>query len=243
MKADKTIRLLKHVPAVNIGFTAGQNPYFQTVSDNEQVNNGWVINSQSDLTTGQSISLIWDDTIDISGLRASDLTMINQGGAIAFCRPPIIGWPENATVTVTTYVSVNPIRGTYVERVTYGNSLATPTESQDWFLASSQTYVRDSTSAGYAAKIAENNWGTGGIAQTDRLFVRCYVAIVRQALFVPSVADPASQGFAPLDANPYFATTSPMTIGIMAVTAELDAVQTAAAIYRGNDLQQTYDNS
>jgi hypothetical protein len=241
MKADKTIRLLKHVPAVNIGFTAGGNPYLQTVTDNEQVNNGWVINSQFDDPTGQSISLIWDDTIDISGLRAADLTMINQGGAIANCRPPIIGWPENATVTVTTYVSVNPIRGNYTERAVYGNSLATPSESQDWFLASSQTYVRDSTSAGYAAKIAENNWGTGGIAQTDRLFVRCYVAIVRQALFLPNI-DPLQQGFAALDAAAYFATTSPMTIGIMAVTAELDAVQTAAAIYRGNDLQQTYDN-
>lgn len=241
MKADKTIRLLKHVPAVNIGFTAGQNPYFQSVTDNEQVNNGWVINSQADAAEGQSITLIWDDYIDISGLRASDLTMINQGGAIAFCRPPIIGWPENATVTVTTYVSVNPIRGNYTERVIYGNSLATPTESQDWFLASSQTYVRDSTAAGFAAKIAENNWGTGGIAQTDRLFVRCYVAIVRQALWLPNI-DPAQQGFAALDATGYFATTSPMTIGIMAVTAELDPVQTAAAIYRGNDLQQTYDN-
>lgn len=243
MKEGKPIRLLKSVPAVAVNFTAGQVPYLTTATGNEQANNGWTILSQFDDPEGQSISLEWEDTIDISGLRTQDLTMVNQGGAIATCRPPIIGWPETGSVTMTTYVSVNPIRGSYAERAQYGNSLATPGESQDWFLATQQTFVRDSTGAGYAAQIGDHNWGTGGVAQTDRLFVKCFLAITRSALWVPSLNPPGSSGYALLSGAGSVAVTSPMTIGLMAVTAELDAVQTAAAIMRGNDLQQTYDNS
>jgi hypothetical protein len=237
VKADKTIRLLKTVPPLQIGFTAGADPVVQSISG--QDSSGWTTVLASDSLTNQLIQLTWEDTIDISGISAADLSLINQGGALAVCRPPICTFPETGSIVFTTYVSVNPIRGTFLERYAYGNSLNSPAESQDWFLATSQTYTRDSTGAGFMSKIAENNWGTGGIASSTRLFVKCFVQIDRTALYVP--ADPGPGGFCLFEGQPYLINLSPTTIGMMAITAEMDAVQTAAAIYRGNDLQQTYD--
>lgn len=238
MKADKTIRLLKTVPTLSVNFTDGQNPYFTTTSGLESANNGWVVEATANVA-GESATFVasWEDTIDISGISAADLSLINQGGAIATCIPPSVTWPETAIVHTVTYVSVNPVRGTYVERINGGNALSSPGEAQDWFLATSQTYARDATGVGYLSKIAENNWGTGGIASSTKLFIKCYALITRQAIW-------NAAGNAPYPLHPPGAAclTSPQTIGIMCVTAEMDAVQTAAAIYRGNDLQQSYDN-
>lgn len=239
MKADKTVRLLKTVPPLQIGFTAGADPVVQSISG--QDSSGWTAVLAASSPTNELIQLTWEDEIDISGISAADLSLINQGGALAVCRPPICSFPETGSIVFTTYVSVNPIRGSFIERYAYGNSLSSPTESQDWFLATSQTYTRDSTGAGFMSKIAENNWGTGGIASSTRLFIKCFVQIDRSALYVPAVGGPS--GFALFDANPYIINLSPTTIGMMAITAEMDAVQTAAAIYRGNDLQQSYDES
>ena len=240
MKADKTVRLLKTVPPLQVDFTAGANPTLGTITGQSQ--SGWTLVAAADSSTEQSASLTWEDEIDISGISAADMSLINQGGALAICRPPIVTIPELAAAVFTTYVSVNPIRGTFAERANYGNSLATPGESQDWFLATSQTYTRESTGAGYATKIAECNWGTGGIASSTRLFVKCFVSIVRSPIYVAGIP-PNPSGFAPFDGGNYVFNFSPTTIGMMAITAEMDAVQTAAAIYRGNDLQQTYDES
>ena len=196
--------------------------------------------SASNSPTNELIQLTWEDEIDISGISAADLSLINQGGALAVCRLPACTFPETGSIVFTTYVSVNPIRGTFTERYLYGNSLATPGESQDWFLATSQTYTRDSTGAGWMTKVAENNWGTGGIASSTRLFVKCFAQIDRLAIYVPAGGAPGA--YCLFDPNPQVLDLSPTTIGMMAITADMDAVQTAAAIYRGNDLQQTYDN-
>lgn len=243
MKADKTVRLLKTVPPLQVDFTAGTDPFIGTIAGEAQ--SGWTLDSAFDDPEQQFANLIWEDEIDISGISAADLSLINQGGALAVCRLPLCGFPEVASVVFTTYVSVNPIRGTFTERLFYGNSLNTPGESQDWFLATSQTYARDSTNAGYMAKISENNWGTGGIASSTRLFVKCFVQVIRIATWLPGdprTVPPTPGAYSPLNATPAAIAIPPTTIGMMAITAEMDAVQTAAAIYRGNDLQQSYDN-
>ena len=243
MKADKTIRLLKTVPPLQVDFTAGQNPVIGTIAGQSQ--SGWTLDTASDSPEQQFANLTWEDDIDISGISAADLSLINQGGALASCRLPLCGFPEVATVVFTTYVSVNPIRGTLTERFFYGNSLNTPGESQDWFLATSQTYGRDTTGAGYMSKISENNWGTGGIASSTKLFVKCFVQITRVASWLPGdprTVPPTVGAYSPMNPAAAAVNVAPTTIGLMAITADMDAVQTAAAIYRGNDLQQIYDN-
>jgi hypothetical protein len=242
MKADKTIRLLKTVPAWQVRFTEQDDPAIEPIPGFHGVSSSWKVNNANASAALQNIELIYEDTIDISGLTAADISLINQGGALAYCRPTIVGFPELASMRITTYVSVNPVRGTFAERSLFGNSLHSPSESQDWFLASTQTYARESTAPGYMQKISEDNWGTGGIASSSRLFVKVFVRLDRSAIYIAGLG-PGSSGYAPFDTLAANVLSSPMTIGLMAVTAEMDDVQTAAAIYRGNDLQQSYDES
>lgn len=239
MKEDKVIRLLKTVPPVQVRFTQDQAPALEQITGSFHDVSNWTVHTASaGGGVNQSIELIYEDTIDISGLTVAELSLINQGGAIAYCRPTIVGFPEVAAMRTTTYVSVNPVRGSFAERSLFGNSLASPSESQDWFLATTQTYQREASQPGYLHKISEDNWGTGGIASTSRLFIKVFIRLDRSAIYNPQ----AGQVF-PLQAAAANVLTSPMTIAISAVTAEMDAVQTAAAIYRGNDLQQSYDES
>lgn len=240
MKDGKAIRLLKHVPAVQIRFTNDDVPAIEQVPGSFHDKHSWtLVNAGNSTNVLQFAEVTFEDTIDISGLSVADLSLINQGAAIAYCRPTIVGFQEPFSMRVTTYISVNPIRGTFLERTLFGNSLASPSESQDWFLASSQTYTREVNQPGYVHKISEDNWGTGGIANTSRLFVKVFIRMDRQA-----IVDVAGGGaLLPFQSAAGNVLTSPMTLAVSAVTAEMDAVQTAAAIYRGNDLQQTYDES
>lgn len=238
------IRLLKNVPAFQVEFAQEGSTPALTNPDNLPVQQvGWNVVGVFSDPTSQSISLEWEDTIDIAGIAASDLSLINQGGAITTARPPAVTFPDLGTMLFTTYVSVNPIRGSFAERAFYGNSLSAPTESQDWFLATAQTYGRDSQGFGYMQKISENNWGTGGIASSTRLFVKCYAFITRAVLTVPPAGAGAPPQSGAFGAGTTTVNVAPHTIGMMMITADMDPVQTAAAIYRGNDLQQSFDNA
>jgi hypothetical protein len=241
VKADRTVRLLKTIPGLAIGFLAPGNPTFTTVAGTD-VNKGWTIESQTGDPTGASIVLSYEDYIDITGIQAAELSLVNMGGALATASPPSVTFPETGTVAVWTYVSVNPIRGSVTDRTFYGNGLSSPSESQDWFLASNQVYTRDSTGGGYMVKTAENNWGTGGIASSTRLFIKQFVGVTRVALWDIQPPGGGPPAYAPLSTPSEAVLVSPTTIAISCVTADLDEVATAAAIYRGNDLQQTYDN-
>jgi len=79
-----------------------------------------------------------------------------------------------------------------------------------------------------------------------RLFVKCFVQVIRIATYLPGdprTVPPTNGVYSPMDVNAAAVAIPPHTIGMMAITAEMDSVQTAAAIYRGNDLQQSYDES
>lgn len=243
MKADRTVRLLKQVPGTATSWTAAD-PVLGTVVA-EDYNQGWNVVGFFNAAERQFINLEWNDSIDISGITIQDLSLLNQGGAVAFPIPPLTQTPESNWIHLTTYVSTNPVRGTFAERMYAGNALSTPGESQDWFLATAQTWSRDSTGAGACTKIAENNWGTGTIASTSKLFIRVLLTIERNALYSPGdpVAIPPVPGFY----YPWFGTTCeiltpPMSIALSMITTELNDVATAAAIMRGNELQQSYDN-
>jgi len=243
VKPDKMIRLLKTVPTIQVDFNqTGQIPVITNPSNVPVQMAGWQVVGTFQDTVSQSISLEWEDHIDISGIQAAELSLVNQGGAVTTCRPPTCTFPDLGSAVFVTYVSVNPIRGEFSERAFYGNSLSAPSESQDWFLATSQTYARDSTGAGFMQKISENNWGTGGIASSTRLFVKCFAFFSRAVLQVPPAAPGQPPTAGAFDGGTYSINMAPTTIGMMAVTAELNPVSTAAAIMRGNDLQQSYDN-
>ena len=82
-----------------------------------------------------------------------------------------------------------------------------------------QEYTKSSDGTYLYPKAGEHNFGTGGIAQATKLYVKCFCWSyqARPIGLAASVVIP------------------PTTIAIGAVTAELDSVQMAAAIYRAND--------
>lgn len=243
MREDRMVRLLKTVPAFQIDFgPEGQQPALTNPDNLPVQSSGWVVETVVSTSTTQSMIMSWEDTIDIAGISAAELSLINQGGAVTRCRPPTFDLDGTGTCLFATYVGVNPIRGTSVERAFYGNSLSVPSESQDWFLATSQTFTRDSTGAGYMVKISENNWGTGGIASSTKLFVKCFAFVTRSVPTIPPAAPGQQTQFGAFRTEIGSVNFPPTTIGMMAITAAMDATQTAAAIYRGNDLQQTFDN-
>jgi hypothetical protein len=224
MKAEKAIRLMKTVDPLAIRFRSTGNPYIDSV---EGYNNGWTLNSATQTGPGflDTAVCTWEDTIDIAGLAANDISLINQGGAVARCTSPIYDSQQAATLSQMTIVSVNPIEIDYLKYFR-ANALSTEGNLQDYFMATTQEFNKSTQDSYILAKVGEHNFGTGGIAQATKLYVKsiAYMTVLNNA-------DPTPPPVA-YD-NPILA--PPVTIAIGGITAELDPVQMAAAIYRAND--------
>lgn len=224
MKAEKAIRLMKTVDPLAIRFRDTGLPY---IISSEGYNNGWTLNSSTHPGPGLLDTAIctWEDTIDIAGLAANDISLINQGGAVARCTSPVYDSQQAATVSQMTIVSVNPIEIDYLKYFR-ANALSTEGNLQDYFMATTQEFNKSTQDSYLLAKVGEHNFGTGGIAQATKLYVKS-IAFV-------TVLNNADPGPPPVtyDASVLL---PPVTIAIGGITAELDPVQMAAAIYRAND--------
>lgn len=218
MKADKAIRMLKTVDPLS--FTHSQFP--ETIPALSAVgdisNSGWSVVSA---TTGPNFSIIiceWEDTIDIAGLAANDISLINAGGAVARPSSPYSTLDSDVSVSQMTLVSVNPIELT-ADKLSLANALSEEGNLQDYFLATTQEFQKAADSVYIFSKSGEHNFGTGGIAQATKLYVKSFVwsFSTRPIGLTANVVVP------------------PCTIAIAGITADLDPVQMAAAIYRAND--------
>ena len=221
MKADKAIRLLKTIDPLAVRFRNNGLPYIVTI---DGYNNGWTLNSSSQATTPgglDSAYCTWEDTIDIAGLAANEISLINQGGAVTRPISPTSTLSEITTLQQMTIVSVNPIELDYLD-LGIANALSTPGQLQDYFLATTQEYVKNSDSAYMLGKVGEHNFGTGGVAQATKLYVKSIVLMTTKQF------DPVL----PYDDS---ILCPPVTVAVSGVTAELDQIQMAAAIYRAND--------
>ena len=221
MKADKAVRLMKTVSPLAIRFRNTGVPYLVTAAG---YNNGWTLNTSTSAPAPGGIDFAyctWEDTIDIAGLAANDISLINAGGAIARCNSPIYDSEEQATLQQMTIVSVNPIEISYLTFFR-ANALSVEGQLQDYFLATTQEFMKNADSSHMLSKTGEYNFGTGGVAQATKLYVKsiAVVTVKQQDPLVPyddSVLIP------------------PATIALAAVTADMDPIQMAAAIYRAND--------
>jgi len=220
VKADKAIRLLKTVSALSVQISDLVPPALSAVGQID--NNGWTLDTAVKSPApqdNQTFTCTWEDTIDIAGLAANDISLVNQGGAVARPASPYWLGKEDMALTQMTLVSVNPIEVTSAQ-LSLANALNTEGNLQDYFLATSQEFQKAADSVYFSSKSGEHNFGTGGIAQATKLYVKSFVwGYVNAEL-------PA------LSTN---VVLPPVTIAIGAVTAELDPVQMAAAIYRAND--------
>jgi hypothetical protein len=214
MKADKAIRLLKTVEPLVVEHISSVVPNISNPA-----NKGWRLVSA---TAGATYSLAlceWSDTIDIAGLAANDISLINAGGAVGRPISPFSLIPANASVAQMTIVSVNPIELTASDMYE-ANGLDVEGNLQDYFLASTQEFQKAADSVYLYTKSGEHNFGTGGLAQATKLYVKSFVA---------------SYASEPLGTPAGNVNIPPCTIAIAGITAELDPVAMAAAIYRAND--------
>ena len=218
MKADKAIRLLKTVDPLS--FTHSQfpetEPALSAVGDIS--NSGWSVVSATTSPTNSIIICEWEDTIDIAGLAANDISLINAGGAVARPSSPYSTLDSDVSVSQMTLVSVNPIELT-ADKLSLANALSEEGNLQDYFLATNQEFQKAADSVYIFTKSGEHNFGTGGIAQATKLYVKSFVwsFSTRPIGLTANVVIP------------------PCTIALAGITAELDPVQMAAAIYRAND--------
>lgn len=214
MKADKAIRLLKTVEPLIVEHIDGVVPNIAGSGDTQ-----WELVSA---TLGATYSLAlceWSDTIDIAGLAANDISLINAGGAVGRPISPFSLIPANASVAQMTLVSVNPIELTATDMYE-ANGLNVEGNLQDYFLATTQEFQKAADSVYLYTKSGEHNFGTGGLAQATKLYVKSFVA---------------SYCTAPLGTPSGNVNIPPCTVAIAGITAELDPVAMAAAIYRAND--------
>jgi hypothetical protein len=218
MKADKAIRMLKTVDAVSVNHSQFPETVPTLAPVGDITNNGWSVVSA---TTGPTYSLMiceWEDTIDIAGLAANDISLINAGGAVARPSSPYSLLDSDCVVSQMTLVSVNPIELT-ADNLPLANALSQEGNLQDYFLATTQEFQKAADSVYIFSKSGEHNFGTGGIAQATKLYVKSFVWAfsARPIGLSGTVAIP------------------PCTIAVAGITADLDPVQMAAAIYRAND--------
>lgn len=218
MKADKAIRLLKTVEPVSVLHSDNPLTIPSLTVAGDITNNGWSVVSA---TTGATSSLMiceWSDTIDIAGLAANDISLINAGGAVARPSSPYSEIDSDSALSQMTLVSVNPIELT-ADLLPLANALNQEGNLQDYFLATTQEFQKAADSVYVFSKSGEHNFGTGGIAQATKLYVKSFVwSYAKRPIG--------------LSAN---VVIPPCTIAVAGITAELDPVQMAAAIYRAND--------
>ena len=221
MKADKAIRLLKTVDQVGITHFEDAN-IPPTLSSSEIAfsnSRGWSIVLATNTATASVMICEWSDTIDIAGLAANDISLINSGGAVGRPSSPFSLLTSNSAVSQMTLVSVNPIELVATDIFT-ANALDEEGNLQDYFLATNQEYVKAADSVYVFTKSGEHNFGTGGIAQASKLYVKSFIVNYVQK---------------PLNDTSGDVNIPPCTVALAAVTAELDPIQMAAAIYRAND--------
>ena len=201
---------------------------------------GWTQLSASAGVSQTSVSCLWEDKIDVSGIQIADLSMRNLGAA-GICTTPPTKYNNNAfpkTVLDQLVVSCVPLNLTATQWIffTLGNmDLAGPVDMSRILVSQVNTHEANQN-GGFVVPLVGNSSQAGATAfSTDTLYIYRHV-IAYQTQFFDNTSAPVP---VPGDGG-VFLTDMEISIGIQLV--EFDAVSTAYAIYRGNDLQQTYDN-
>ena len=204
---------------------------------------GWTQLAATVGATQTNVTCLWEDKIDVSGIQIADLSMRNLGAA-GICAVPPNKLNKNAfpkTVFDHLVVSCVPLNLTALqwEFFTLGvYDLAGPVDMSRILVSQVNTYETQQN-GGFMVPLIGNSSQAGATAfSTDTIYVYRVVKAV-QTQFFDNLGNPQPVPPAPTGGG-VFVPEMEVSIGIQLV--EFDAVSTAYAIYRGNDLQQTYDN-
>lgn len=200
---------------------------------------GWTQLSAGATPTQSTVSCLWEDKIDVSGIQIADLSMRNLGAA-GICSTPPTKYNQNAfpkTVVDQLVVSCVPLNlnATQWSNFALGYmEFAGPVDMTRILVNQVNTYETQQN-GGFMVPLIANSSQSGATAfSTDTLYIYRHV-IAWQSQFFDSTGAP--QPVPPTGG--VFLGNMQISIGLQLV--EFDAISTAYAIYRGNDLQQSYD--
>lgn len=202
---------------------------------------GWTQLTAAASPTQASVTCLWEDKIDVTGIQMADLSMRNLGAA-GICAAPPTKYNQNAmpkTVLDHLVVSATPLELTAAQWLffTLGYmDLAGPVDMSRVLVSQVNSYEANQN-GGFIVPLVGNSSMAGATAfSTDTIYVYRHVAAY-QTQFFDSGGNPV-----PIPPNGgVFLPDMEISIGIQLV--EFDALSTAYAIMRGNDLQQSYDES
>ena len=236
LKSGSDIRLKKDTDFLQVSFAAGVAPSIASGSD-------WSVLDATTTAESQQGYFLWEDTLDITGVQMADLSMVNQGSGVV--RRGIVAQGtlyENLNIIDAHVISLVPLNltsGQWLSLV-YGLDANLPLTDDRLLMVNVQSYKRGQQDASFT--FSQNDGAVYGSASTfsnTRLHLYRYVAMIRNSYIT------ASPGPGPLPV--------PLAgAGVMQVPStsfaqlcrleEFNPVATAYAIYRGNDLQQSFDN-
>jgi len=233
MKAGKTKVLTEIFPATAVDFTGGTIP-LQVGSAYENVGGG--TGSHGDFVQLKKVAIL-----DVAGLQANDLSMTASGTGVMPIAPYFKSNTGHAIdvrdiCIVTTYPVPNT--DTTVTAINIGDYYSSTIDKTRTLMCSVSDYASDPAGGFNLINRGMSAWSGASSFSTDRIYIYRYLIISMRPFYNPA------------DSQPYPIAGSQGRLNVPGIFVssgieldEFNAVQTAYAVYRANDLQQSFDNA
>jgi hypothetical protein len=202
---------------------------------------GWSTLSATGDPNQQSIVCLWEDTMDISGISAADLSMVNLGGMATPMGPPNragTGNPQTVIdLCIATVTPLNLNASQWLFLALGAQNLDGPVDRQGFMFLQNRSFETTAGGGFLMPMLAMTQYAGATAVNTNRIFVYRLVAAYTTSFYnqTDGTAIPITpSGIVVLPAMMY-------QLGVE--LKDYDAISTAYAVYRGNELQQSYDNS
>ncbi len=239
LKDGEIVPIRKTTDYLQVDFTAGANPVIA-------FGEGWELLSALQSPTQESALCLWSDRIDLAGISAADLSMVNTGTAIS--RRGVYtqgGLLENLNILEAHVISVSPLNLSNLEwtfLLVSGTTNAPVTDNRI-LLIQGNSWKRGQQDTSYTLVNSDTfAYGAASEFSSDCLYVYRVAQFVRTPFTYVDAAGPAPALIQlPFTTNGFMAVPETQFVQALGLE-EFNAVSTAYAIYRGNDLQQSFDN-
>lgn len=232
MKPGKTKVLTEIFPATAVDFVGGTQP--------TQVGGAYEVIGGGTAPHGDFVQLKKVEVLDVSGLQANDLSMTAQGTGVMPIAPYFktdTGHPIDVRdiCIVTTYPV--PDTDATVTDINIGDYYRSTIDKTRTLLCSVSDYAADPAGGFNLVNRGMSAWSGASSFSTDRIYLYRYLIISMRPFYdiTTSLPYPIAGSQGRLNVPGIFVSS-----GIE--LEEFNAVQTAYAVYRANDLQQSFDN-
>lgn len=239
LKDGDVVPIRKTTDYLQVDFNAGVNP-------NIAFGENWELLSATQGPTQEQAVCLWSDRIDLAGISAADLSMVNTGTAIqrrgVYVQANLL---ENLNILELHVVSVSPLNLSAAQWIFMfvGANNRTPISDERILLIQGNSWKRGQQDTSYTLVNSDTfAYGAASEFSTDRLYVYRVVQFIRTPFsYVDSAGPVPALIQLPFSTSGFMAV--PETQFVQAIgLEEFNSVATAYAIYRGNELQQSYDN-